>query len=360
MILDFDEPRNHTEAQQKKHRSGLGGIQNTLDHESDGLSAEDLTYKNRAWCGALFDKENPPKWDEKQMKYLCFSPEICPNTQKFHWQWYVYFKNAKSLSTCVKYLQRKWSKKANVGTRAKHGYKIRGTPAQNRIYCGGEDYTCKKTQKFKKKNPEFQEFGEVPKQGERVDLQELTDAIMSGKTTADNIAISESMAYHQYGRTLEKVQTLALRKQYRKWMTKGFWYWGGTGVGKSHTAFKNHKEFHPDTHYIVNIAMLRAGFWDGYKGQEIVIINEFRGQLAYGELLDLVDKWPKMVNIKGKEPVPFLAKTVIITGPKPPEETYKGIIDKEDSIQQLERRFVITELTEDPVTSIRKLYGNKY
>jgi hypothetical protein len=37
-------------------------------------------------------------------------------------------------------------------------------------------------------------------------------------------------------------------------------------------------------------------------------------------LLDLVDRWPKTVKIRNREPRPFLAKTLLITSSMTPEE----------------------------------------
>ena len=120
-------------------------------------------------------------------------------------------------------------------------------------------------------------------------------------------------------------------------MTKGIWYWGDSGVGKSHKAYEN---FNPDTHYVYPND---NGWWDGYKGQEIVIINEFRGGIQYSELLDLVDKWPKSVRRRGREPVPFLATTLIITSSMPPDKVYSRLAF-EDKLDQLYRRFEIVKM----------------
>ena len=83
--------------------------------------------------------------------------------------------------------------------------------------------------------------------------------------------------------------------------------------------------------------------WDGYKGQEIVIFNEFRGQIKFSELLDLCDKWPKTVKWRCRESVPFLAKTIIITSIKAPDEVYARLL-QDEPMAQFERRFEIRHL----------------
>jgi hypothetical protein len=160
---------------------------------------------------------------------------------------------------------------------------------------------------------------------------------MNGKSV-DDICVESPAVFHQYGRTLCKLEDIALRKKYRTWMTEGTWYWGDTGVGKSHRAFEN---FNTETHYVFPND---GGWWDGYTGQEVVIINDFRGGIQYAELLDLVDKWPKTVRRRNREPVPFLGKKLIVTSSLKPEEVYSGLAEN-DSLSQLRRRFNVVEVT---------------
>lgn len=179
--------------------------------------------------------------------------------------------------------------------------------------------------------------GQEPAQGARTDLVELCESISSGEVTAEAVAVESPMTYHKYGRTLHKVEDIALRKRFRTEMTKGIWLYGPTGVGKSHRAFK---DFDPSTHYVWKND---KGWQDGYTGQEIVIINDFRGSIPYDELLQMVDKWPYTVPRRGREPAPFLAKQVIITSSLSPEEVYWRRAEG-DSIDQLTRRFEVEHL----------------
>lgn len=327
--LDFDKSAN------EKHRSGQGESK-TPDHAS---GSEDLSYRNRAWCGALFDKEHPPKFDEKQIQYLCFSPEICPETKNFHWQWYIYFKNPKTLGQAVKYMQKNWSPKATIGSRSKGGYKVRGNPLQNRIYCGAEDYTCEKTQKFKKANPEFQEFGTLPKQGQRLDLKEITDAILEGTESTHKIKQEQPMLWHQYGRTLQAVEDIAFRKKFRTEQTQIIWIYGPKGCGKTHEWKIPFLESKGENYYRYN--ELDGGFWCGYEGQDTVIIDEFRGNIPYKTLLELGDDAPYFVKgNKGGNPLPFISKKIIITSCHAPWEIYHNLAEG-DSIEQLLDRIEI-------------------
>lgn len=178
---------------------------------------------------------------------------------------------------------------------------------------------------------------EEPGSGKRTDLIAMRALIDGG---AGEIELWEANfnCMAQYSRAMKEYMDLRLRKKFRTEMTKGTWYHGATGTGKSHTAFAG---FDPETHYVV--ACRDKGWWDGYTGQETVIMNEFRGQISYAEMLDLTDKWPVTVPRRGREPAPFLAKTIIVTSPFLPTGCWPTI---NEAFDQIDRRFEYVELTQ--------------
>lgn len=249
-----------------------------------------------------------PSFTEK-MKWLCFGKEKCPTTGRIHWQGVVYWIHPHTKKGAGKLLNNA------------HVENCKGTLEENIKYC--------------QKEGQYEEYGERPSQGARTDLIALYKEIQNGKTV-EEIRSEQPDTYHQYGRTLEKLEDDVLRKKWRTWMTKGIWYHGKTGTGKSHKAFK---DYHPDTHYLYRHD---NGWWEGYKGQEVVIINDFRGEIKYNELLQIIDKWPYFVKRRCREPVPFLSKLVIITSSKRPEEVYYNL-SQNDSIEQLMRRIDVID-----------------
>ena len=100
-------------------------------------------------------------------------------------------------------------------------------------------------------------------------------------------------------------------------------------------------DFHPETHYIWKLN--DNGWQDGYTQQPIVVMNDFRGEVKYNDLLQIIDKWPYSVPRRGREPIPFLSTKVIITSSLKPDQVYNRR-DAEDSIQQLLRRIKIIEI----------------
>lgn len=268
----------------------------------------------RMWPSFTSYLETNPAWDPSKMKYLIYGNEVCPTTGRKHFQGFVYFKDKVSMKNAQKLLA--------IGNSHIES-KLKDTQTSAIEYC--------------KKEKNFMEFGEIPSQGKRSDLIALKDSIVTGGITVDQICLEDPIAYHQYGRTLHKLEDITLRKKFRTEMTKGTWYWGATGVGKSHKAFENYDQSRMYLYRDDN------GWWEGYTGQEIVIINDFRGAIPYNELLQIVDKWPYFVKRRGREPCPFISKHVIITSSLPPALVYPNRCER-DNIEQLLRRFEVEEL----------------
>lgn len=244
-------------------------------------------------------------------QYLVYGKEVgkCGTP---HLQGYVYFKNARTWNIIQKHIPRCYKAKAF-------------TLEEGIAYC--------------KKEGDFHEFGVEPKAGRRTDLDAVKEEIVSGKRV-DDIVLENPSIFHQYGRTLSKIEDVTMRKRFRTEMTEGIWYIGETGAGKSHKAFEG---FTPETHYVYPY----DGDWcDGYAQQETLILNEFRGQIAYSRLLELVDKWPASLRRRGREPMPFTSKRVIVTSKMHPRDVYKNL-SEHDTLDQLLRRFKIYEVGKD-------------
>ncbi|QMW68653.1 replication-associated protein [Crucivirus-97] len=299
---------------------------------ASNIKKKDDGKKSRAWCWTSYEIEKIPLLDN--IRYVCYSPEICPTTQRNHWQGYVYFKDAVTISA----IQKKFKANNWVFGKLK---KALGTSTENRIYCGFDRYekTVNGVLKIKEKNPQFFEWGCIPMQGVH-DLKSMTDDIASGKITPLEILKENPFSYHMYGRVLRDAVYARSAGKERTWMTKGIWYYGPTGTGKSLKAREG-----TDKTNRYNLVVEDNGFWNGYTGQETVIIDDFRGEIKFAQLLKIVDMHEMNVKIKGGDPVPLLAKTVIITSPLHPRDVYFNVLSDDDNFDQFERRFEIVHLT---------------
>ena len=237
-----------------------------------------------------------------KVRFIAYGPEVAPTTGRKHHQAYMYL-----------YKDTAYGKRSLCSLGKMFGdihckvMPMFGKITDNESYCSKDNAG------------ELIKHGDEPAQGCRGDVDEAKEKIMKGDLTADDIAVENPGFFHQYGRTLDRLEAIALRQKFRTWMTLCTWYTGHTGSGKSWHCFKAHGEYDPKTHYVKN---LNEDWWDGYKGQPIVILNEFRGQIPFTEMLDLIDRWPKTVKWRGKESVPFLARHIVIASIKRPEDVY--------------------------------------
>lgn len=274
--------------------------------------------KSKYWCYTLnnYTKAELKKLKEYKCVYHIIGDENAPSTGTPHLQGYFEFNSEKKKTTLIKAFP-------NASFRI-----TMGSGEDNKIYCS-------------KENKIF-EYGEPTKigRGTRTDLINLRDDILNGKKV-DEICLENPDKYHQYGRTISKIEDLRMRKVFRKEMTQGYLYWGESGTGKSELAFEN---FNPDTHYVWKYEKWQ----DGYTQQETVILDEFRDQLSFKELLRLVDKHPNYYCFRrNREPMPFTSKKVIITSACPPEDLFMDLRDS-DSLEQFNRRFIVKEFKKQP------------
>lgn len=280
-------------------------------------------YKFVVWTKNESDKifEQLKVFNDKYgCSYMHCGLEHCPETNREHIDGYYEYSTQRKITTELKKFEKIFSKGWGNLQVAK------GSAGEN------EDYSEKEGNRFEKWG--VKSLG----QGARNDLLSVKEEIMNGSTTVDDIAVDRPELYHQYARTLTKIEDIALRKKFRTEMTTGIWYYGPTAVGKSHIAFEGYS---PDTHYLWKDD---KGWQDGYIGQPIIIINDFRGAITYNDLLQMIDKWPYFVSRRGREPAPFLATKVIITSSLAPHQVYNKR-DCEDSIEQLMRRIEVINLT---------------
>jgi len=284
--------------------------------------------KSRVFCFTQFtfdettDDEYRKLVSGNNIRYIAYGLETCPKTGTLHRQGWVCYKTQKS--TAKSNLAR-----LNVNFNKAHFEPMYGSLQQNNTYCS------------KATAGVLQKFGDEPKQGDRNDLKDVVDRIGRGETSSDDICIEDPMFYHMYGRTLQKAEDILARRKWRTTMTKGIWYYGRTGRGKSHTCFDGY-----DPKDVYN-KPLRDEWWDAYKGQKTVLFNEFRGQIPFDEILCLLDKWPHDCRRRNREPVPFLAETLIITSALHPREVFKDNCKSVDDLEQLIRRLEIWLINED-------------
>ena len=91
-------------------------------------------------------------------------------------------------------------------------------------------------------------------------------------------------------------------------------YWGPTGTGKSRRAWsEGGLDSYPKDPC--------TKFWCGYRGQQHVILDEFRGQIGISHILRWFDRYPCLVEQKGSSTV-LSCKRIWVTSNLDPRQWY--------------------------------------
>jgi hypothetical protein len=171
--------------------------------------------------------------------------------------------------------------------------------------------------------------GDADTMGRRHDLEELANSLAERSTTVFDIASDAPSQFVKYHRGLMALQeTLAL--PYSGGEKQVLVYYGPTGTGKTRQAFQEH----PGAYFWGP----ELGKWfQGYKGETVTILDEFRGQLPFGFLLRLTDRYPMQVEFKGSS-TQFVSSKIIVCSPVHPKHWYLSLAQSEGKYDQLMRR----------------------
>jgi hypothetical protein len=150
-------------------------------------------------------------------------------------------------------------------------------------------------------------------QGKRNDLLEIKQLLDEGKTSSD-IAESHFSKWVVYRRSFQAYAARKIPK--RNWKTLVHVYWGRTGTGKTrfvHDQVQDERFWSPGD----------FKWFDGYDGQPIVIIDDYRGEYELPLFLKLCDRYPMQVPIKGGF-VNWAPRKIYITSNTSPDTWYSN------------------------------------
>lgn len=252
--------------------------------------------------------------ESNKVKYVVIGRETCPTTGRLHVQGFIQLTHPVTM-VAIKKL---------IGDGAAHIEKMRGNSTEASNYC--------------KKDGHYFEMGTVTSQGERVDLVSIRDQVLRNGTIP--IDLIENFQQLRFAEGLMKYY----KPPPRDGPPQVWWIYGPTGSGKSRMCF----EMHPDAWVSSN----KLDWFDGYTGQESVIIDDFRGDMATLHwLLRLTDRYPLRVPVKGGF-VSWCPKVIMITSSKSPRDCYPN---SDENMNQLLRRITNTVYTGPMPTHIDNL-----
>lgn len=206
----------------------------------------------------------------KSARYMVFGYEICPNTGTPHLQGFVAWETPRSLDKFKK----------DISQRLHFALPMRGTHKQASEYCK------KPESKDPDKNPSYEEFGELPAQGQRTDWCVAVEQIVSG-TPVEEVVVAQPQLLPGI-RALERFKAMMLKPKHRD--VEVIVCYGDAGTGKSRYAWDNF----PDLYSKPN-----GEWWDGYSGQTTILLDDYYGGIQYSEFLKVLDRYPLQVPVKG-------------------------------------------------------------
>lgn len=264
-------------------------------------------------CWTEFDLSKGWIWKDgiPGVNYICWGIETCPDTGKVHMQGYLELEKKKTFCGVKKMM----------GSQTVHLEKRHGTQDQAIDYC--------------KKDGQFYELGKKKAQGGRSDLVDVRLVANSGGMRAVCMETKEGdedgSTQPRFGMQAIRVAETFLKycNTPRDWKPVVIWLYGESGAGKSREARIILAGI--DTH----VKNTDNKWWDGYDGQEGVILDDFRESWwSMVHMLGLLDRYAFQIEHKGGTRQ-FRAKYIVITSIRPPQEYYQ--MENEPNKQLLRR-----------------------
>lgn len=273
----------------------------------------------RRWCFTINNPRDEPLALHADLKFLVYQLERGEQGTP-HYQGYCVCNGVYSLGRL----------KTALGYDSAHLEHARGSHEQCVAYCTKDDTRIAGPWTL----------GEQPPgQGARTDLADLCKAVIDGKTDHE-IAVADPVGYvrHYKGLTALRIAVAPPARRVVSTMV----LWGESGAGKTYWCFDRFPGlFRPCLPGKRGDAM----WWDGYAGEDCILLDDFYGQIELTVLLAVLDSYPMRVPVKGS----FVAANwtkVLITSNQHPSEWYRSQCIDPKVMAALNRRLTsVTEIT---------------
>jgi hypothetical protein len=221
----------------------------------------------------------------EHIKYFVFQREKGEEKGTEHFQLYIEFNIGKKFDVMKK----------NFPTA--HIEQRKGTKTQARNYC----------QKEETRVGEVYEYGEFAEERERTDLTDIMEMVRSGATDSDIRDAYPSQYFHNYRKILNLRQSY-VEEKYMKSVRDLYviYIYGNAGVGKTRHVMDTHG--YENVYRVTNYGV---GMFDTYRGESVVLFEEFRSSVKIERMLNYLDIYPLMLPARYGDKVACFSKVYI-------------------------------------------------
>lgn len=255
------------------------------------------------------------------VRYWCMCDEVGEKGTP-HTHVYVVFKNCVMFETILK---RFYGAHIDV---------VKGNNKENRDYIRKEGKYLNDP-KHETNIPEtFEEWGELPPDRSSRELQaeQIMQMIRGGMTNAEILEECPS-AYNKIPHIEQTRQTLLAERYKDEWRQLEVTYlWGDTAAGKTRSVMEKYgySAVYRVTDY--------SHPFDGYKGQDVIVFEEFRSSLSIGDMLNYLDGYPLELPCRYSNKVACYTKVYLISN-IPLEQQYRNVqVDNPETWNAFRRR----------------------
>lgn len=291
-------------AKDKAHRKYLLTLNHPVEH---GFSHENIRTIIGQFSGCI---------------YWCFCDEVGEQGTP-HTHVYLVFRNAVLFST----IQRRFY--------GAHIDPAKGSSEENRNYVRKEGKWADDAKHDTNLIETFEESGPLPdeRRQQQKESEVILGMICEGASNADileEFPTALSKLHH-----IDAARQVMLEKKYREQFRKlnVSYIWGETGVGKTRGVME--KYGYTQVYRVTNYTHP----FDGYKGEPVILFDEFRSSLPISDMLKYLDGYPVMLPCRYADKVACF-DTVYVISNIPLEEQYPNIqMDEPETWKALLRRF---------------------
>lgn len=263
-----------------------------------------------AWTDWNVSDERKKFWLDLETIYVAFGEEVCPDSKRLHLQGFVTWKRGYRFTQMTKLL----------------GPGVHCTKA---AACDAMNYSMK-DMKYT--------IQDRRKRGQRTDL-EKAGAMIKDKKSLRELALEMPGMYIKFHRGFKALQEVLAEERTKP--PTVVWRWGEAGTGKTRWAYDNYDDVWKSSG--------NPKWYDGFHGQKVAILDEVTSEFPFKYLLQLTDRYPMKVEVKGGH-AEWNCEIIVITSSLHPVDEYRN----EDGIEQLLRRcdYIINVGVDDDISKI--------